>query len=115
MIAYDDKGIPRVWVISNYERPEQSPKSVGADDLFCTHIRVRGPRCIVTGWAAAVSAEQRTALLDRLASVPDRDDFNDAIAITNREASASADDTVSKECVVATLSPDGSGQMLVMR
>jgi hypothetical protein len=31
----------------------------------------------------------------------------------NREASANAEDTVSKECIVATLSPDGSGQVAV--
>lgn len=113
MIAYDEKNIPRVWVISNYERPDLPPQPVGADDLYCTCLRARGPRCVVTGWAPAVSAEQRHLLLDLLATVPPRDNLSDAIAITNREASANAQDTVSKECIVATLSPDGSGQVTV--
>lgn len=45
--------------------------------------------------------------------VQDRDDLADAVAITNREASANAADIVSEECVVTTLSPDGAGQLLV--
>jgi hypothetical protein len=113
MIAYDAKGIPRIWVISNYERPGQTFNTVGADDVFLTQLRARGPRCIVTGWAPAVSADQQAALLDLLASVPERTALSDAIAFTNRESSANAQDTVSRECSVATLAPDGSGQMLV--
>lgn len=92
MLAYDEKGIPRVWVISSYERPGQPPKTVGEDDLLCTRIRVRGPRCIVTGWAPAVSTDQQTALLEALAQVPDRDAFSDAVAIVNRDASSNAQD-----------------------
>ena len=67
----------------------------------------------MTGWAPAVSEEQRAALTDLLAHVPLPDQLRDAVALTNREASAKAEDTVSKECIVATLSPDGSGQIMV--
>ena len=67
----------------------------------------------MTGWAPAVSEEQRAALTDLLAHVPLPDQLRDAVALTNREASAKEEDTVSKECIVATLSPDGSGQIMV--
>ena len=113
MLAYDEKGIPRVWVISSFERPGQPPKTVGEDDLLYTRIRVREPRCIVTGFPGAVSEDQKAALLEKLARMPDRDDMGAAIAIVNREASANAANTVSPESIVATLSPDGSGQVTV--
>lgn len=113
MLAYDKKGVPRVWVLSTFERPGQPPKTVGEDDLLCTRTRVSGPQCIVTGWAPAVSKAQKDAILDELAHAPDRDDMSAAVAIVNREASANAADTVSPECIVAALSPDGSGQVTV--
>jgi hypothetical protein len=113
MLAYDKKGVPRVWVLSTFERPGQPPKTVGEDDLLCTRIRVSVPQCIVTGWTPAVSKAQQDALLDKLAQVPDRDVMSDAVAIVNREASANAANTVSPESIVAVLSPDGSGQVTV--
>jgi hypothetical protein len=119
MIAYDEKSIPRVWVISNFERPGQPRKWVGEDDLFLTSFRVRHPKIIVTGWAPAVLTDQEESLLDILAFMPDQDKLSDAVAMINRDAAERAkrsdddEEEVSKECVVATLSPDGSGQILV--
>ena len=69
MITYE-KTNPHVYVISNFERPDQPQLSTPADALFCTRIRPRRPRCIVTGRASAVSEEQREALRDLLAHVP---------------------------------------------
>ncbi len=119
MIAYDKNSIPRIWVISNFERPDQPQKEKGEDNLFCTRIRAGHPRNVITGWPKAVLPEQRQALLDLISRNPDRDDLSDAVAITNRDAaprakrSANDAEEVSKECVVATLSPDGSGQIVV--
>ena len=100
LITYGEKTKPHVYVISNYEYPGQPPEPTGADELFCTPIRPRSPRCIVTGWAPAVSEEQRAGLTSLLAHVPLPDQLRDAVALTNREASAKAEDTVSKECIV---------------
>jgi hypothetical protein len=49
MITYDEKAKPHVYVISNFERPGQPSKPTGADKLFCTPIRPRGPRCALPG------------------------------------------------------------------
>jgi hypothetical protein len=114
MITYDQREKPHVWVISNYERPDQPDFPEPDEKPFFTPIRPRShPRCIVTGWDQAVTKEQKTALTELLAHKPPRDQLSDAVALTNREASAKAEDTVSKECIVATLSPDGSGQIMV--
>ena len=113
LITYDEKRKPHVYVISNYEYPGQPPEPTGADELFCTPIRPRGPRCIVTGWAPAVSEEPRAALTDLLAHVPPPERLRDAVALTSREPSVKAKETVSEACVVATLSPDGSGVITV--
>lgn len=118
MIAYEGT-IPRLWMISNFERPGQPPQPVGEDKLFLTTFKVRKPKCIVTGWTPAVSAEQHKSLLDLIAFKPDPDKLADAVAIVNRDAAPTAKESpsdeagVSEECVVATLSPDGSGQILV--
>jgi hypothetical protein len=80
---------------------------------------VKKPRCIVTGWTPAVSADQRGLLLDLIAFKPDSDELADAAAIVNRDSAPTARDFpsdesgVSEECIVATLSPNGSGQILV--
>jgi hypothetical protein len=118
MIAYDG-AVPRLWMISNFERPGQSPQPVGEDKLFTTTFKVKKPKCIITGWTPPVSAEQRQSLLDLIAFKPDPDELADAAAMVNRDSAQSAKDSpgetsgVSEECIVATLSPDGSGQILV--
>ena len=118
MIAYDG-AIPRFWMISNFERPGQSPQPVGDDKLLVTTFKVKKPKCIVTGWTPAVSADQRELLLDLIAFKPDPDELADAAAIVNRDSAPTAKDFpsdesgVSEECIVATLSPNGSGQILV--
>ncbi|MGV9796670.1 hypothetical protein ACWDTP_01275 [Mycobacterium sp. NPDC003449] len=118
MIAYE-RAIPRLWMISNFERPGQPPQPVGDDKLFLSTFRVRKPKCIVTGWTPAVSADQQKSLLDLIAFKPDPDKLADAVAIINRDAAPTSKESpsdeagVSEECVVATLSPDGAGQILV--
>lgn len=113
MITYENEN-PFVYLISNYERPGQPNLPAPADALFVRRIRPRGPRCIVTGQAHAVSEESRQALLEVLAHVPPSpDDLRGAVAEANRKAAALAGGTVSEACVVAYLTPDGSGQMNV--
>jgi hypothetical protein len=102
-------------VILNYESPGQPNLPTPEEALFLRKIKPRKPRCIVTGQSKAVSVERRRALEDVLAQMPPSpENLRKAIAQTNREAAPLADpDTVSEACVVAHLSPDGSGQMNV--
>ncbi|HET6354665.1 hypothetical protein [Streptomyces sp.] len=109
VITYE-KGKPCVYVISNYERPNGPQLTTPADALFCTRVRPRGPRCIVTGCAPAVTSGQRSRLEDLLAAVPTPEHLREEIARTSRESSANASGTVGDSCVVAHLCPDGSGQ-----
>jgi hypothetical protein len=114
LITYED-GNPFVHVISNYERPGQPNLATPADALSPRRIKPRGPRCIVTGQARAVSQQRRDHLEDVLARQPPAPDkLRQAIAEANREAAPLAQkDTVSEACVVAYMSRDGSGQMNV--
>jgi hypothetical protein len=114
LITYED-GNPLVHVISNYERLGETNLPAPADRLFHRHKRPRGPKCIVTGQAQAVSGERRKHLEDVLAQQPPApDDLRLAIAEANRGAAPFAEkDTVSEACVVAYLWRDGSGQMNV--
>ena len=89
MIAYDQKDKPRVYVISNFERPGQPELPTPANELFRTPVRPRGePRCIVTGWASSVSEAEKAALTELLSRKPSAMQLCDEIAFTNREASA---------------------------
>jgi hypothetical protein len=114
LMTYED-GNPFVHVISNYERPGQPNLPTPEDALFHRRIKPRGPRCIVTGQAQAVSAQRREQLQDVLAQQPPSPEaLRDAIAEANREAAPLAEkDTVSEASVVAFMSKDGSGQMNV--
>jgi hypothetical protein len=114
LMTYED-GNPFVRVISNYERPGQPNLSTPEDVLFHRRIKPRGPRCIVTGQAQAVSEQRRAQLQDVLAQQPPAPEvLRDAIAEANREAAPLAQkNTVSEACVVAYMSSDGSGQMNV--
>ena len=112
MITYE-KAKPHIYVISNFERPDQPQLPTPADALFCTRIRPKGPRCVVTGQASAVTGEQRRALRDVLAHKPPPEDLRQAVAQSNVEASARAQGKVSESCIVAHLYPDGSGEAQV--
>ncbi|HEY1157454.1 MAG TPA: hypothetical protein VGE95_14335 [Arthrobacter sp.] len=112
MITYE-RGQPHVYVISNFERPNGPELATSADKLFWTHVRPRGPRCIVTGWGPAVLHSQREALTSLLASVPSPERLREAVAETSRESSARAEGTVGESCVAAHLCPDGSGEAQV--
>lgn len=112
MITYE-RGTPRVYVISNFERPNGPRLKDAAGALFCTSVRPRGPRCIVTGWSPAVVDSQRTELADLLASAPSPQRLREAIALTSRDASVRGQGTVGESCVVSHLCPDGSGQASV--
>lgn len=112
MITYE-KGMPYVYVISNFERPNGPTLKSPTPRLFYTRVRPRGPRCIVTGYAPALRDSQRMALTDLLASNPAPEHLRQAVATASREASARAAGTVSESCVVAHLCPDGSGEAQV--
>ncbi len=114
LVTYEG-GNPFVYVISNYERPGQPNLATPADALFRRRIKPRGPRCIVTGQAQAVSEAKRKGLEEVLATMPPSpENLRAAIAQANREAAPLAQaNTVSEACVVAYMSPDGSGQMNV--
>jgi hypothetical protein len=116
LIAYDRRERPHVWVISNYQSTDGPNLPKPADKFNISHV---GPRSdikpIVTGWDRAVTPEQRAELEDLLRHKPQPETLSDAIALVNRAASISSEsnETISKECVVATLLPDGSGEVLV--
>ncbi|MDX2530817.1 hypothetical protein [Streptomyces europaeiscabiei] len=112
MITYE-RGKPKVYVISNFERPNGPQLATPADKLFWTRVRPRGPRCIVTGYSPAVVDSQREELEGLLASVPSPERLREAVATTSRESSARAEGTVGESCVVAHLCPDGSGEAQV--
>ncbi|MEU3855082.1 hypothetical protein [Streptomyces sp. NPDC029554] len=112
MITYEDAK-PYVYVISNFERPNETPLATPADRLICTRVRVRHPRCLVTGWAPAVHEDQREALVDLLAAVPEPSRLREEVAKTSWESSSRAEETVGQSCVVAHLCPDGSGEAQV--
>jgi hypothetical protein len=112
MITYE-KGRPRVYVISNFERPNGPQSASPADKLFCTPVRPRGPRCIATGQGPALLDSQREALKGLLASNPTPERLREAVATASRDASARAAGTVSESCVVGHLCPDGSGEAQV--
>ncbi|MFG2785808.1 hypothetical protein ACGFY7_49330 [Streptomyces prunicolor] len=109
MITYE-RAKPNVYVISNFERPNGKSLTTPADSLFCTRVRPRGPRCIVTGYSPAVSQQQSNALKDLLATGPEPEMLRDAVALASRESSSRARGTVGEQCVVAHLCPDGSGE-----
>jgi hypothetical protein len=116
LIAYDKGARPHVWVISNYQSTDGPDLPKPADKFSISHIGPRSDlRCIVTGWHLAVTPEQKAELEDLLRRKPQPETLSDAIALVNRDASISpkAKDTISKECVVATLLPDGSGEVMV--
>lgn len=112
MITYE-RGRPNVYVISNFQRPNGPQLASPADKLFCTRVRPRGPRCIVTGYSPAVLDPQREVLEGLLASVPSPERLRQAVATTSRESSTRAEGTVGESCVVAHLCPDGSGEAQV--
>jgi hypothetical protein len=114
LMTYAD-GNPLVHVISNYERLGESNLPTPADMLFHRHRKPRGPKCIVTGQAQAVTEQRRRQLEDVLAQQPPTpENLRNAIAAANREAAPLAEkDTVSEACVVAYMQRDGSGQMNV--
>lgn len=113
----DDKGArPHVWVISNYQSTDGPDLPKPADKFSISHVGPRSDlRCIVTGWDRAVTPEQKAELENLLRHKPQPETLSDAIALVNRDASISpnAKETISKECVVATLLPDGSGEVMV--
>jgi hypothetical protein len=116
LIAYDRRERPHVWVISNYQSIDSPDLPAPADKFNISHDGPRSDiRCIVTGWDRAVTHGQRSELEDLLRHKPEPEKFSDAIGLVNRDASSSpeSNDTISKECVVATLLPDGSGEVLV--
>jgi hypothetical protein len=116
LIAYDKRERPHVWVISNYQSIDGPDLSEPADKFSISHDGPRGDiRCIVTGWDRAVMPDQKAELADLLRRKPQPETLSDAIGLVNRDASMSpeSEHTISKECVVATLLPDGSGQVLV--
>jgi hypothetical protein len=112
MIAYVGSK-SRVYVISNYERPNGPSLPTPADALFVTPVTPKGPRCIVTGWSPAVTARQRVDLEDLLASSPSPQLLRERVALTSRDAAPRAEGTVSDACVSAHLCPDGSGEAQV--
>jgi hypothetical protein len=107
------KATPYVYVISNFERPDEPLSAGPADKLFCNRVRPRGPRCIVTGQGPALLESQREALKALLGSNPTPERLREAIATASREASVRAAGTVSESCVVGHLCPDGSGEAQV--
>lgn len=109
MITYEDKK-PHIYMISNFERPGGPELDTPANELFLSHVRPRGPRCIVTGCAPAVTTEQTTHLTEVLAHVPEPQQLRNAVALTSRAAAPRAPGTVGESCVVSHLSPDGSGE-----
>ncbi|MFT8180731.1 hypothetical protein ACLXNF_24410 [Mycobacteroides chelonae] len=116
LIAYDRAARPNVWLISNYQSTTHADLSTPDDKFSISHIGPRSNRrSIVTGQHAAVTSEQRASLEDLLAHKPRPEALSDAIALINRDASVSAQaqQSISKECVVATLLPDGSGEVMV--
>jgi hypothetical protein len=116
LIAYDRRERPHVWVISNFQSIDSPDLPVPADKFNISHDGPRSDiRCIVTGWDRAVTTEQRSELEDMLRHKPKPEQLSDAIGLVNRDASISpeSNDTISKECLVATLLPDGSGEVLV--
>lgn len=116
LIAYDKGGRPHVWVISNYQSTDGPDSPKPADKFNISHVGPRSDlRCIVTGWDRAVTPQQKAELEDLLRHKPQPERLSDAIALANRDAAISpeAEETISKECVVATLLPDGSGEVMV--
>ncbi|MEU9168561.1 hypothetical protein AB0D34_12320 [Streptomyces sp. NPDC048420] len=109
MITYEGTK-PNVYVISNFERPNGASLTIPTDSLFCTRVRPRGPRCIVTGFSPAVSQQQSNDLKDLLATGPEPEQLRDEVALASRESSSRAQGTVGEQCVVAHLCPDGSGE-----
>lgn len=83
------------------------------DKFKVDHLRARGPRCLVTGYADAVTREQREYLEAALAHGASAADLRHAVALTSREAAARSQGTVGETCVVAHLLPDGSGEAQV--
>jgi hypothetical protein len=112
LITYENR-VPHVYVISNFERGGQQPLPDSLDGLVVSHIRPRGPRCVVTGWSTAVTKEQRRGLEQVLAGNPSSLALRTAVANTSRVSSRRAEDRVSESCVVAHLLPDGSGEAQV--
>jgi hypothetical protein len=106
-------GRPYVYVLSNCGDPDQAPFETPLDELIVTPLRVREPRCIITGWSPAVSDHQRRALTGILAHKPPPEILKRFIADVSMASAASpaAEGKIGEACVVAHLSPDGSGQM----
>ena len=82
-------------------------------DTVVSRVRPRGPRCYVTGLAAALIESQRRALEVLLASNPQPERLRRAVANESRAASRRASQGVSEACVAAHLLPDGSGEAQV--
>jgi len=69
LMTYED-GNPFVRVISNYERLGETNLPVPADTLFQRRRKPRGPKCIVTGQAQAVTEQRRRHLENVLSEQP---------------------------------------------
>jgi hypothetical protein len=112
MVAFERR-IPHVYVISNFQRGDGRPLSQPLDHFEVDRIRPRGPRCFVTGWADAVTPDQREALQTLLASGTPPESMRLAVALASRDAAQRACGTVGTSCVAAHLLPDGSGEAQV--
>ena len=113
LMAYVDK-IPWVYVISNIEWVGGRRFPNARNEFIISNLKPRKPRCLPTGRSSALTSEQRRRLEICLASTTILSRENLAktryiLASASKEAS-SRSDTIGKNCVVAHLLPDGSGE-----
>lgn len=111
-ITYQKK-VPRVYLISNFQRGWGVDRAAPTDRLMVSPLRPRRPRCLATGQASSVSERQRHELEDLMASNTPPGRLREAVARASRDSSFRSDGKVGEACVVSHLLPDGSGESQV--
>ncbi|WP_157521651.1 hypothetical protein [Herbidospora cretacea] len=112
LLAYSNQ-IPHIYTISNFQSLRGPDLPVPADQLFVSHVRIRGVECFVTGQKSATDEDEIADLADEMSRRRTPKALRAHAANVSRKAAMRSQDLVSESCVSSHMLPDGSGEAQV--